>query len=155
MYCPIRDEQFPIPGVNLKKLKNKYYRQEVSYQTSEPVGSMMGGGMGDVMTINAKAFDMGRIDIKAKRGDIERWIVQSDVPARAFHIHGALFQVLKENGNNPRPEHMGWKDTVHIEQETELLVRFDHKASPEKSLMYHCHILEHEDAGMMGQFTVS
>lgn len=116
---------------------------------------MMGGGMGDGMAINGKAFDMERIDFKARRGAVERWIVQSDVLAHPFHIHGALFQVLKENGNNPRPEHMGWKDTVLIEQETELLVRFDHKASPEKPFMYHCHILEHEDAGMMGQFTVS
>ncbi|MBL4733407.1 MAG: multicopper oxidase domain-containing protein [Rhizobiaceae bacterium] len=116
---------------------------------------MMGGGMSDQMAINGQSFDMNRINIEAKRGAVERWIIRSDTLAHPFHIHGALFQVVKENGQEPRPEHLGWKDTVLVEQEIELLVRFDHKASREKPFMYHCHILEHEDAGMMGQFIVS
>ena len=74
--------------------------------------------------------------------------------AHPFHIHGAVFQVVRENGRDPRPENRGWKDTVLVENETELLVRFNHTASRETPYMYHCHILEHEDGGMMGQFTV-
>jgi FtsP/CotA-like multicopper oxidase with cupredoxin domain len=53
-----------------------------------------------------------------------------------------------------RIENSGWKDTVLVAGQTEIIVRFDHSAPPEFPYMYHCHILEHEDAGMMGQFTV-
>ncbi|MBL4725707.1 MAG: multicopper oxidase domain-containing protein [Rhizobiaceae bacterium] len=116
---------------------------------------MMGSGMTDQMAISGQSFDMNRIDIKAKRGVLERWIIRSDMLAHPFHIHGALFQVVKENGQKPRPEYSGWKDTVLVEQETELLVKFGQIASSKKPFMFHCHILEHEDAGMMGQFTVA
>jgi FtsP/CotA-like multicopper oxidase with cupredoxin domain len=47
------------------------------------------------------------------------------------------------------------KDVVWVENRAEILVRFDHPATPEAPYMYHCHILEHEDSGMMGQFTVT
>jgi FtsP/CotA-like multicopper oxidase with cupredoxin domain len=58
-------------------------------------------------------------------------------------------------GGFARAENRGWKDTVIISGETQILARFDHPAGPETPFMYHCHILEHEDAGMMGQFTVT
>jgi FtsP/CotA-like multicopper oxidase with cupredoxin domain len=61
---------------------------------------------------------------------------------------------VHQNGRTPRPENSGWKDTVLVEGETELLVRFDHGATPANPYMMHCHILEHEDAGMMAQFAV-
>ena len=47
------------------------------------------------------------------------------------------------------------KDTVVIDGETELLMRFTQPAGDRTPFMYHCHILEHEDGGMMGQFTVT
>jgi len=72
-----------------------------------------------------------------------------------FHIHGVRFRVLSENGAAPRAENSGWKDTVFVEGEAELLVRFAHPATAANPFMLHCHILEHEDAGMMGQFTVT
>ena len=46
----------------------------------------------------------------------------------------------------------GWKDVVLVEDAAELLVAFNHPATREHPFMYHCHILEHEDAGMMGQY---
>lgn len=112
--------------------------------------SMMGG-----LAINGRPFDMERIDLEIARGAVERWIVSTTMLAHPFHIHGALFQVMAENGGPPRPESTGWKDTVLVEDQTEILVRFDMPASRTTPFMYHCHILEHEDAGMMGQFTVS
>jgi FtsP/CotA-like multicopper oxidase with cupredoxin domain len=47
---------------------------------------------------------------------------------------------------------MGWKDTVLVEDKAELLVAFNQPATREHPFMYHCHILEHEDAGLMGQY---
>ena len=72
-----------------------------------------------------------------------------------FHIHGTRFKIVSENGGSPRPEYAGWKDTVLVNGRVELHMTFDYPAIPEKPFMYHCHILEHEDYGMMGQFSVA
>ncbi|MET4037950.1 FtsP/CotA-like multicopper oxidase with cupredoxin domain [Bradyrhizobium sp. RT4a] len=70
-----------------------------------------------------------------------------------FHIHGAMFRILSLDGKPP-PEHLaGLKDVVLVEDKAELLVSFTRPATREHPFMYHCHILEHEDAGMMGQYT--
>jgi FtsP/CotA-like multicopper oxidase with cupredoxin domain len=124
------------------------------------MGGMMGGGMmggmgGMAFGINGQSFDMGRLDAEAAIGTTERWIVAGQMMGHPFHVHGVRFRVAGENGRPPRPENSGWKDTVFVEGETELLVRFDHGASAEKPFMIHCHILEHEDAGMMAQFAVA
>jgi len=50
---------------------------------------------------------------------------------------------------------VGWKVMVLVDGSVDLLVRFDRKAPQNAPYMYHCHILEHEDGGMMGQFTVA
>lgn len=124
------------------------------------MGGMMGGGMmrrGMMggFAINGEPFDMTHINLDAKRGTTERWIVSAAMLVHPFHVHGALFQVVLEGGSSPRPENRGWKDTVLVENESELLVRFDQPAGSDTPFMYHCHILEHEDGGMMGQFTVT
>ena len=115
-------------------------------------GMMMGGGG---FAINGRAFAMDRIDLDVALGSVERWIIRSTMIPHPFHVHGVQFQVVSENGAPPRPENIGWKDTVLVPSETEIIMRFDQPASSDKPFMYHCHILEHEDAGMMGQFTVS
>ena len=119
-------------------------------------------GMGMMMrrsdsrfSINGAAFDMGTINFDIRRGTVERWTVSADVMMHPFHVHGVSFQVLSENGRAPLPQNSGWKDTVLINGWAELLIRFDQGASPQTPFMYHCHILEHEDGGMMGQFTVT
>jgi FtsP/CotA-like multicopper oxidase with cupredoxin domain len=114
-------------------------------------GGMMGGGG---FAINGRPFDMGRIDFDVALGSVERWHIRSTMVAHPFHVHGVRFRVLSENGAAPRPENTGWKDTVLVPGEAEIMARFDQPASRETSLMFHCHILEHEDAGMIAQFTV-
>jgi blue copper oxidase len=72
--------------------------------------------------------------------------------AHSFHLHGASFSL----GGAPPPAHLaGWKDVVLVEDEAELLVAFNRAATREHPFMYHCHILEHEDAGLMGQYVSS
>jgi len=115
-------------------------------------GMMMGGGG---FAINGHHFDMNRIDFEVARGAVERWQIRSTMVAHPFHVHGVRFRVVTENGAPPRPENTGWKDTVLVPGEAEILARFDQPASRETPFMFHCHILEHEDAGMMGQFTVT
>lgn len=59
-----------------------------------------------------------------------------------------------EGGAAPRPENRGWKDTVLVSGAIEIELRFDHPAPPHFPYMFRCHIPEHEDAGMMGQFSL-
>lgn len=109
------------------------------------------------MGINGKAFDMTRIDEQIKRQEMEVWRFTSEDEVHPMHIHGTSFRILRVNGAPP-PEYMqGWKDTVVVDDggATEVLVSFPHLANHRFPYMYHCHLLEHEDMGMMGQFTVS
>jgi len=123
------------------------------------MGGMMGGGFGfgrsgsgPAMAINGRPFDMERIDVEAKRGTNELWEIVSQSMAHPFHIHGTQFRILSLNGRSPPPHLQGWKDTVLVTREAQILVPFTQMAGRDKPFMYHCHILEHEDVGMMGQF---
>ncbi|GIX13322.1 MAG: cell division protein FtsP [Paracoccaceae bacterium] len=123
-----------------------------------PMGPGMMLGMllgGSVFSINGQSFDMGRTDFTIARGSTERWRITADTMMHPLHIHGVRFAVLSENGHAPAAQNLGWKDTVLVNGQAELLVRFDHPAPPETPFMFHCHILEHEDGGMMGQFAVT
>ena len=118
--------------------------------------SGQGGGPPHMMGINGRSFAMDRIDVTAKFGTSEIWeIIAAGMPmAHPFHVHGACFRILSKGGRKPSAHESGWKDVVLVEEHAELLVRFDNPAPPNMPFMYHCHILEHEDHGMMGQFAV-
>lgn len=68
-----------------------------------------------------------------------------------FHVHGVHLEVLRRGGGPAAIRDQGLRDTVVVKEPVELLVRFTQPAR-EAPFMYHCHILEHEDGGMMGQF---
>jgi blue copper oxidase len=109
-------------------------------------------GMLPGMCINGKTHDMERIDVETGLGTLEIWEIVSLGMAHPFHVHGASFRILTLDGA-PAPAHLaGWKDVVLVEDKAELLVAFNRRATAEHPFMYHCHILEHEDAGMMGQY---
>lgn len=114
-----------------------------------------GGGAHRSMGINGLAMDMGVINERVRRGQWERWDVRSFDGSHPFHVHGCSFLVLNQDGRPVADEAAGWKDTVRVDDRAEFIVRFDHEATDEYPYMYHCHILEHEDRGMMGQFTVT
>ena len=108
--------------------------------------------------INGKAFDMNKPMFEAKRGNYEKWTIsgEGDMMLHPFHIHGTQFRILSENGKPPAAHRAGWKDTVLVEgARSEVLVRFNHLANAQQAYMAHCHLLEHEDTGMMLGFTVA
>jgi blue copper oxidase len=114
--------------------------------------------MGLSGTINGKSFDMSRIDEEVKLNETETWIIRNkggmmQAGGHPFHVHGTQFQVISRNGQTPPLQERGFKDTifVNVGEEVAIRVRFSHPGV----FMYHCHILEHEDNGMMGQFRVS
>ncbi len=114
---------------------------------------MMGGGF----TINGQAMDMNVINEVVKMGEAEIWRIGNAGPmAHPFHVHDTQFRILTRGGRAPAAHEAGLKDTVLVDpgEVVEILVRFDRYSDPDLPYMYHCHILEHEDGGMMGQFTV-
>jgi FtsP/CotA-like multicopper oxidase with cupredoxin domain len=98
--------------------------------------------------INNKLMDMNRVDIRVALNTTEIWQIENVVGMdHPFHLHGFQFQVLDRNGV-PEP-YLSWKDSVNVPKHSKvrIAVRFEH--FPGK-WMYHCHILDHEDMGMMG-----
>lgn len=113
--------------------------------------------LGDSFEINGNAMDMGRVDETVTVDTLERWVVTNDTSLpHSFHVHDVQFQIASIDGAAPPPELAGWKDTIFADPETEyeLLMRFEDYADPDTPYMYHCHLLWHEDNGMMGQFAV-
>ncbi|HEY3496200.1 MAG TPA: multicopper oxidase family protein [Polyangiaceae bacterium] len=86
--------------------------------------------------------------LMARLGDTQVWEVKNTIDfAHPFHLHGFFFQVLDVNGVPPAVRE--WKDTadVPVDGVLRLAVRFDERPG---MWMFHCHILDHADAGMMG-----
>jgi len=98
--------------------------------------------------INGRTMDMTRVDVRARLGATEIWTIENLVAMdHPFHLHGFQFQVLDRNGA-PEP-FRSWKDTVNVpkHETVRFIVRFDDYPG---KWMFHCHILDHEDHGMMG-----
>ena len=107
--------------------------------------------------IDGRAHDPARIDLRVPLGATEVWTVTSGhEQPHSFHPHGVRFRVLSVAGAPPPPELAGWKDTVYVPPRTplRLLVHFAQPADERTPFMYHCHVLWHEDQGMMGQYVV-
>jgi len=108
----------------------------------------------DPWLIDGKPYDPARIDATVPLGAVEIWefVSESRMP-HPIHLHHVMFQVLSRNGMAPPPHEMGWKDTVVMfpGETVRVIARFtDYKGV----YVFHCHMLEHEDFAMMGQFEV-
>lgn len=95
--------------------------------------------------------------LRKKKGETEIWEIYNKPDdmggmIHPFHIHGTQFKIISINGKKPPANEQGYKDTVaiHPGDKIKLAVKFPHAGT----YMYHCHILEHEDNGMMGQIKV-
>src|SRR5262249_34602285 len=101
--------------------------------------------------INGVPFAKAR-PLIARLGETQVWTVVNKTKwSHPFHLHGFFFQVLDKNGTPVRP--LAWKDTINVplDQTVQLVVRFDERPG---SWMYHCHILDHADGGLMGMVEV-
>jgi len=106
--------------------------------------------------INDRDMDMNRIDEVVPAGAAEIWELDNTTFAHNFHIHEVSFHILDINGAPPPAYQAGPKDTVFVPKKAKvrLAVRFGRYADPMSPYMFHCHILRHEDKGMMGQFVI-
>jgi suppressor of ftsI len=111
----------------------------------------------DGFVIDQDPMDLSRIDQVVEVGDTEIWSVRNGMALpHNLHVHDTQFRVLSIDGESPPAELAGRKDTLYLRPQTEyrLLLRFDDYTDRDTPYMYHCHLLWHEDQGMMGQFVV-
>ena len=133
-------------------VKTRTFRMETM---SGGMGMMRRGGR---LTINGRNMDLDYINEQVKLGDTEIWEIEnySAMMMRlphSMHLHDVQFQILDRNGEKPPAAEQGRKDTVLVQpgERVRIISRFDDYTG---IYMYHCHFLEHEDNGMMGQFEV-
>ena len=109
-----------------------------------------------VFLINGEQYSEDRVDELVEAGATEIWEITNISPVpHPFHAHAIQWQVLDRNGGPPTGAELGWKDTVLVNpgETVRIIGRFE--PVNYGRYVYHCHILEHEDAGMMGTFEVS
>jgi FtsP/CotA-like multicopper oxidase with cupredoxin domain len=116
-------------------------------------GGMAGGGMGGMgFTIDGRAFDPARVDQVVAVGTVEEWTISNTSPMdHPFHLHVWPMQIIERGG---RAEDAAiWQDVVNVPARSSVTVRvaFDRFGG---RTVYHCHILDHEDLGMMATIDV-
>jgi FtsP/CotA-like multicopper oxidase with cupredoxin domain len=110
---------------------------------------------GDVFFIDGKTFDPNRIDTRVRLGAVEEWTIRNDSDElHDFHIHQTGFQLVEVNGV-PQPLD-GYYDTVNVpvRGEIKIIIPFTDPVMVGK-FVYHCHLLSHEDKGMMATIEVT
>jgi bilirubin oxidase len=107
--------------------------------------------------MNNTPFNMDSINIVTYLNDVEIWtLTNSTMVAHPFHIHDIEFYVLDINGTPPPPEYQGLKDVILVKPDdtVRFITQFTTFSDPAVPYMFHCHLLHHEDDGMMGTFLV-
>jgi len=107
--------------------------------------------------INNQAFHMDSINVISYLNDIEIWrLINTTEVAHPFHIHDIQFYILDINGAPPPQGQHGQKDVVLVQpgDTIRFITKFETFADNTIPYMFHCHILHHEDEGMMGHFLV-
>lgn len=128
---------------------------ELDWPSAEDVAETRTFELDGFSSINGQQMDMGRIDAVVTKDTTELWELHNAANTyHNFHVHDVYFRVLDVDGQPPPPEMDGWKDTVFLPPGTtaRIIAGFEDYADPSNPYMFHCHILSHEDAGMMGQF---
>ncbi|EAQ67893.1 cupredoxin-like protein [Synechococcus sp. RS9909] len=112
----------------------------------------MAPSMGMMFLINGQPYDHQRIDTRVRLGDIEEWdLVNTGVMDHPFHVHVNPMQVISRNGEPERL--LAWRDVVLVRAGETVRVRTQFRDFSGRSV-YHCHILDHEDLGMMGNLLI-
>jgi blue copper oxidase len=141
--------QTPIPETQADLTRNLTFMS----MTAGP------GGINGPFVINNAHFDMDVINFRVPFENIEIWELRNQTPiAHPFHIHNVPFYILTINGNQPPAHQRGRKDVVLVpggNGVVRFITQFTNFYNDTLPYMYHCHMLSHEDDGMMGQFVVS
>ncbi|MEO8541196.1 MAG: multicopper oxidase family protein [bacterium] len=125
----------------------------VPLMTRQVVFSMQGQMGGARFLIDGKEFDSSRVDVKVARGTTEDWVIRNTSPMdHPFHLHVWPFQVIEQSAAGTPMR--AWKDVVNVPANGSVRLRIPFLEITGKTV-FHCHILDHEDAGMMAVIEVS
>ena len=108
---------------------------------------------GGLFTVDGRTFDMHRVDARARLGTLEVWeVVNEHTTDHPFHLHSYSVQVLDRDGV-PEP-FRAWRDTVNVPAGSRVRLLVPFRGGPGRTV-YHCHVLNHEDLGMMAVLHVT
>jgi bilirubin oxidase len=106
---------------------------------------------------NNETFHMDSINEIVRLNSQEIWTLKNNtLIAHPFHIHDIQFNIIEKNGTVPPLSEQGWKDVVLVmpQDSVKFITKFTTFTDDMVPYMYHCHLLHHEDDGMMGAFLV-
>ena len=111
------------------------------------------GSGGSAFTIDGRGYEPGRVDTTVRAGAVEEWtITNSSQLDHPFHLHVWPMQVVSIGGYALDPP--TWQDVVNVPARRSSVVRIAFDGMTGRTV-YHCHILDHEDNGMMGVIEVT
>jgi len=112
-------------------------------------------------TINGQSMTTATMDmskmLQIRLGDTEIWhLINRSRDTHLFHVHDVQFQILDRSSGALAANELGLKDTIRVPpgESARIIMHFTDFTDAMTPYMYHCHILEHEDNGMMGEFLV-
>jgi FtsP/CotA-like multicopper oxidase with cupredoxin domain len=143
---PGRGEIPPAPTPRDLRKEEVAQHRSITFQMG--MGGMMGGGGGPMsFTFDGLEFDVDRIDQQVRLGTVEEWTIGNDSPLdHPFHLHVWQMQLLEVDGQ--QVSEPLWLDVVNVPARSRVKVRVAFEDFGGKTV-YHCHILDHEDRGMM------
>ena len=112
------------------------------------------GRKGTVWTINGKPYDHMRVDATVELGSVQRWLLVNTSPLTHYiHLHEEAWRTITRNGQPPPAWEAGYQDTWRLDpgDTVEVAARITDYLGP---FLIHCHMLDHEDHGMMATFVV-
>lgn len=129
-------------------LRNAGVSAKRTFTLAMPAGMGAMGGMSGNFTINGAAFNPDVVNTRVALGTVEEWtIINTTTMDHPFHLHVWPMQVL--TSGNISYEGTQYRDVVNVPANSQSIVRVNFDRFPGQAV-YHCHILDHEDFGMMG-----
>lgn len=151
---PVTTIPLNLVTVNPYLESNSDQARTFTMQPDSPGPSQLNG----TFNINGASMDMSIINVTVPLNNTEVWTVQNNSGiSHPFHVHDVQYYILDINGNPPPAYAQGWKDTFLVPAGAgtmRFITKFEDFADDTVPYMYHCHMLTHEDSGMMGQFVV-
>jgi len=126
--------------------------------TISPVVMGPSGSVNGPFQFNGAPFNMNINNYTVPLNNIETWVIDNQSAiAHPFHIHDVQFYIIDVNGSIPPINLQGRKDVVLVraQQTVKFIAKFDDFCNNSIPYMFHCHMLPHEDDGLIGQFVVS
>ena len=144
-------------------LANNVYWTNADVTNTRTLNITGGNGATPGFSFNNQGYSPTVFNYTIPLNAVEKWVVSGGgVFGHALHIHDIKFNIIARTGTQvtsnglPAAYESGWKDTVYVPrgETVTVIAKYDDFASPTNPYMFHCHMLNHEDGGLMGQFLV-